>query len=312
MNYDFSVVIPIFNEEESVSELLRNIKDVFSKARKSFEIIFVDDGSTDKTLELLKEAEKSNRNIRIFSFRKNLGKSPALTLGFSKATGKFIVTMDADLQDDPANIPSLHSEMIKNDLDMITGWRKNRQDGVGKKISSKIFNNIVVRALFGLKLNDLNSGLKLYRAETAKELKIYGGMHRFIPIIVSELGYRVSESPAVHHPRKYGTSKYKFSKIFTDIPDLATIYFITKYNRRPLHFFGKVGSLVLFAGIVILTYLSYLHFTGHSIGDRPLLMLGVLLVIAGIQTVFTGLIADLIVNFHTKQEDDFPLKYQTK
>ena len=306
---DFSIVISVFNEEESLRELVANIKRAFGKIKKTYEIIFVDDGSSDRTLEILKLLARENRNVKIFSFRKNLGKSPALMLGFAKSSGKFIVTMDADLQDDPANISGLHQKLVRGSFDLVTGWRKNRKDNIFKKISSSLFNSIV-SALFEKKLHDLNSGLKIYRAELARELKIYGGMHRFIPVIAHELGYTIAEREIVHRARKYGISKYKFSKILTDIPDLITIYFIMKYNRRPLHFFGKIGSLIFLIGIALLTYLSILHFQGERIGDRPLLIFGVLLVIAGIQTIFTGLIADLIVNFHAKDNEEYPIKFE--
>ncbi len=312
MQKDFSIVVPVYNEQESVRELVLNIQKAFSKMKKTYEILFVDDGSNDNTLEILKTLEREFKNVKIYSFRRNLGKSPALTLGFQKATGKFVVTMDGDLQDDPINILRLYQKLTHGGFDLVTGWRKERKDGIFKKLSSKLFNKIAIPFLFSLKLNDLNSGLKIYRLELARELKIYGGMHRFIPVIANEMGYKVSEIDTIHHARKYGVSKYKFSKMFTDIPDLMTIYFITKYNRRPLHFFGKIGSFVLVIGIIILIYLSILHFMGQAIGDRPLLMFGILLVIAGIQTIFTGLIADLIVNFNNRGEATFPIKYETR
>lgn len=308
MQKDFSIVIPVMNEEESVRELVKKIKGAFLKIKKSCEIIFIDDGSRDRTLDVLINLASENKDIKIYSFRKNLGKSPALMLGFKKATGKFIVTLDGDLQDDPANISTIYQKLLKGNYDLVTGWRKNRRDSLFKKISSKIF-NFIVSVLFGVKLNDLNSGLKIYRSSTAKDLKLYGGMHRFIPVMANEMGYRVTETATSHFPRKYGQSKYKFSKVFTDIPDLITIYFVTKYNRRPLHFFGKIGSVVLILGFGILVYLSVLHFMGERIGDRPLLIFGVLLVIAGIQTIFTGLLADLIVNFNAKGHDEYSIKY---
>ncbi len=308
MQKDFSVVIPVLNEEESLRELLANIKSSFTKSKKTYEIIFIDDGSTDGTLDLLKTLKKSNKEIKIYSFRRNMGKSPALMLGFSKATGDFIVTLDADLQDDPSNIVSLHQKMVKGNYDLVTGWRKNRKDKPFKIVSSKIFNKLV-SILFDVHLNDLNSGLKLYRSETAKELQIYGGMHRFIPVIANEMGYRVTEKDATHHPRKYGVSKYKFSKIFTDIPDLFTIYFVTKYNRRPLHFFGKIGGVIFIIGSAILAYLFWLRLLGETIGNRPLLLFGILLIIASMHVIFTGLLADLIVNMNPSNTKDYPLKY---
>jgi len=312
MDLYLSIVIPIYNEEESVRELITSLEDALRLFRKSYEIIFVHDGSTDRTFELLRIMEREHKHIRVFSFRKNLGKSPALMLGFKKALGEYIVTLDADLQDDPKNIKNLLQKLHKNELDLVTGWRRERRDHTFKILSSKLFNTIV-SILFGLKIHDLNSGLKVYRSEVAKELQIYGGMHRFIPIIADEMGFRVGEKDVVHHPRKHGESKYKFTKIFTDIPDLITIYFLTKYTRRPLHFFGKIGSILFCVGFIILLYLTYIRLIfGESIGRRPLLLLGVLLVITGVQTIFTGLIADLIVNVNYKDEQSYPVKYESK
>ncbi len=313
MIVDFSIVVTVYNEEESLRELMTSIKRAFSDIKKTYEVIFIDDGSTDKTLDILKRISEDNKNVQVLSFRKNLGKSAALMLGFQKASGKMIVTLDADLQDDPANIMPLYKKLIKNDYDLVTAWRRNRKDSIFKIFSSKLFNRVAVPILFGVKLNDLNSGLKIYKSGFAKELKIYGGMHRFIPVIASGMGYLVAEKEAIHHPRKYGESKYKFGKIFSDIPDLLTIYFIMNYNSRPLHFFGKIGAAALGIGISILIYLSYLRlFLNQKIGDRPLLLLGILLVMAGIQTLFTGLLADLLVNTNTQKADEFPIKYDSE
>lgn len=311
MQTDFSIVIPVFNEDESLRELVANIKGAFLNNKKSYEIIFIDDGSTDRSFEILRQFEYANKNIKVYSFRKNLGKSPALMLGFQKATGRFIVTLDADLQDDPTNIMSLYQRLTKSKLDLVTGWRKQRKDSSFKVVTSKIFNK-TVSIMFGVKLHDLNSGLKLYRSETAKELRIYGGMHRFIPIIAADIGFSVGEKDILHHARKYGVSKYKFTKVFTDIPDLITIYFITKYNRRPLHFFGKIGGLLFSAGLVALLYLFYLRLAGERIGDRPLLLFGILLVLVGLQIALTGLVADLIVNKNDSDKDYYPMKYESE
>lgn len=308
---DFSIIIPVFNEDESLRELVANIKRAFANNKKSYEIIFIDDGSTDRSFEILKQIEHVNKNIKVYSFRKNLGKSPALMLGFQKSTGRFIVTLDADLQDDPTNIMPLYQRLTKSKLDLVAGWRKQRKDSLFKVATSKIFNKIV-SIMFGVKLHDLNSGLKLYRSETAKELRIYGGMHRFIPIIAADLGFNVGEKDILHHARKYGVSKYKFTKIFTDIPDLITIYFITKYNRRPLHFFGKIGGLLFSVGLITLLYLFYLRLAGERIGDRPLLLFGILLVLVGMQITLTGLVADLIVNKNDSDKDYYPMKYESE
>ena len=306
MEKEYSIVIPVLNEEESIRELIEKIEKSF-KGKSNFEVIFVDDGSTDNTLSVLKSLERDKKFIKTFSFRRNLGKSAALMQGFKFATGKYVATLDGDLQDDPSNIKELKERMVKGDLDLVSGWRKNRKDTVFKKISSMFFNKIV-SMLFKLKVHDLNGGLKLYKNEVVKELHIYGGMHRFIPIIAKELGFRVGEREILHHPRKYGHSKYKSSKIITEIPDLITIYFLSNYTRRPLHFFGRVGTFIFILGLIVLAYLTWLHFMGARIGTRPLLFLGVLLVLAGIQTIFTGLLADLLV--HTKRKDtDYPIKY---
>lgn len=310
MKPEFSIVIPVYNEDESLRELLAQIKKSFSYSRKAFEIIFVDDGSTDRTLEMLQEFEKNEKNVKVYSFRRNMGKSKAMVLGFQMATGKYIATLDADLQDDPKNIRSMHEKMVKGNFDLVTGWRKNRKDSPRKVLSSRIFNNLV-SFLFGVKVHDLNSGLKLYTATLAKDLKLYGGMHRFVPVIAHEMGYKIAEKETAHHPRKYGVSKYKFSKIFTDIPDLLTIYFLTKYNNRPLHFFGKIGSIMLGVGMIVLAYLTILRLFGERIGGRPLLLFGVLLVLAGLQTVLAGLVADLVVNFNNKDSEKYPIKYES-
>lgn len=307
MEKEYSIVIPVLNEAESLKELLSNIKKAFLPTKTSYEVIFIDDGSTDETLNLLKTIEENEKLVRVFSFRRNLGKSAALMLGFKKANGRYIVTLDADLQDDPANIKGLRLKLKNGNFDLVSGWRKDRKDKKIKKVSSWMFNKIV-SILFEMNIHDLNSGLKLYKAETAKELNLYGGMHRFIPVIAKELGYKVAEKEIVHHERKYGKSKYRSSKIFTDIPDIITIYFLTKYTRRPLHFFGKVGSALFFIGFLMLSYLSYLHFIGEKIGTRPLLLFGVLLVMVGVQTVFTGLLADLFVHTN-KENNNFPIKY---
>ena len=306
MKPEFSVVIPILNEEESVPELTQQIHDAFSKLGKKYEIIFIDDGSSDNTLHLLKELARKNNNIRIFSFRKNLGKAVALSLGFQKAQGEYIVTMDADLQDDPQNIERLVVAQQEGDYDLVSGWRKNRRDSLLKKTNSKFFNNMIIPFLFGTNFKDMNSGLKLYKKQLAKEIRIYGGMHRFIPILAHEMGFKVKEVDILHRSRKYGYSKYKSTKILTDIPDLITMYFLVKYTRRPLHFFSKLGGTLLLTGSVMLLYLIVLKLLGHSIGNRPLLIFGVLFVIAGIQTIFTGLLADLMVNFNRNKEDEQP------
>lgn len=307
-----SIVIPIFNEEESVDELIRQIEVAGKNLNQPYEIIFVDDGSTDKTLSLLKSYEKKKNNILILSHRRNLGKSHALMHGFHKASGQYIATLDADLQDDPEEISILLSHLQDHELDMVTGWRRNRQDTNAIKSVSRIANRFILR-LFNLKIHDLNAGIKVYSADAAKELNLYGGLHRFIPIMLSELGYKIDEHEVHNRSRKFGYSKYHASKVLTDLPDLATIYFLTKFTHKPLHFFGRVGMVPLLTGTVILLYLSFLRlFLDQSIGTRPLLMFGVLMVIFGTQLILTGLLGDLIVNLHFREKSKLPIKYESK
>ena len=308
-----SAVIPAYNEQESLEAFYKVLIPNLSKLDKEYEVVFVDDGSTDNTLEVLKSFEAKNPNIKVFSFRKNKGKAEALTVGFQKANGDLIVTLDADLQDRPEEIGKL-IEKQKEGFDLVAGWRKNRKDALKTKISSKLF-NFLMSSFWGVKLHDYNCGLKLYTKTAAKSLNLYGGMHRFIPLLVTEKGFSVTELAIVHEKRKFGKSKYGFSKIFKDIPDMFTILFLSKYAKRPLHFFVAVGGTIGIIGFFILLYLSILHFMGQAIGQRPLLIFGMLLVLAGFQLLFTGFLADLILHISEKNnvntfETDF--KYQTK
>lgn len=304
-----SVVIPVYNEDESLEELVASIENAVTEVSGGYEIVFVDDGSTDGTFEHLQRLAQTHEHIRVFSFRRNLGKSRALLCGFQKATGKYILTMDADLQDDPGNLPRMLDQLVSERVDIVSGWRRERRDNRLKIASSRLFNRVMIRLLFGLTFKDMNSGLKLYRADAARALHLYGGMHRFIPIIATEMGYGVAECPVRHKERKYGSSKYRMAKIFTEMPDLLTVFFLIKYTTRPLHFFAVAGSLLFAVGFLCLAYLAVLWMQSIPIGTRPLLLFGVLLVLIGGQTVFTGLIADLIVSMNQKREQEFPLKY---
>jgi glycosyltransferase involved in cell wall biosynthesis len=304
-----SIVIPVYNEAESLGELLASVDEAMAPLNGSYEIVFVDDGSTDGTFDRLKALAEANGRIRVFSFRRNLGKSPALLCGFLEARGRYILTMDADLQDDPRNFPRMYDQLTAERADIVSGWRKERQDNALKIVSSRIFNRLMIRLLFGSSFNDMNSGLKLYKADVARELRLYGGMHRFIPLIATEMGYRVAECPVKHSERKYGASKYSPGKIFTEMPDLLTVFFLIKYTTRPLHFFARIGSALIAVGVLCLLYLTILWTQSIPIGTRPLLTFGVLLVVVGGQTVFTGLLADLIVNMSQDRRREFPLKY---
>jgi len=307
----FSIVVPVYNEVESLDELLLSVDSAMPRGQ-DYEIVFVDDGSTDGSFQKLKTLAESRPGIRLFSFRRNLGKSAALTCGFQHAAGQWIVTLDADLQDDPLNIAMMHQHLEREDLDLVSGWRKSRRDSLLKVISSKIFNLLVIRTLFGVPFHDLNSGLKLYRAEVARALMLYGGMHRFIPLILSDMGYRVAEVPVSHRERKYGRSKYSPLKMLSASPDLLTTFFLMKYMGRPLHFFGRIGLTLFGIGFITLCYLTYLWLGSTPIGSRPLLSLGVLLVLIGGQIVLTGLLADLILKIYSDARREFPMRYASK
>ncbi len=296
-----SIVVPAFNEEESLEAFYKELIKVMHKLDKAYEIIFVDDGSRDNSLAILKDFENRNKNVRVFSFRKNQGKAEALTLGFQKASGELIVTLDADLQDKPEEILKLIKKLNEG-WDLVSGWRKNRKDSFGKIIFSKVF-NLLASFFWGTKLHDYNCGLKVYRQEAAKSLSLYGGTYRFIPLILHQEGFKVSEIPVVHDKRRFGKSKYGFSKVFTELPDMFTMLFLSRYSRKPLHFFGVFGGILLISGVLISIYLSILHFQGYAIGRRPLLLLGMLLILTGLQVFFTGFLADLILHISRKNSN---------
>lgn len=307
----FSIVVPVYNEAASLPELLASIAEAIAPMGETYEVVFVDDGSTDGSFNALKSLSESHPHVRVFSFRRNLGKAPALLCGIHKAAGRYILTMDADLQDDPGNLPRLYQQLLAEPADIVNGWRKDRRDNLLKIVSSKIFNRLMIRLLFGATFNDMNSGLKLFRSDVARDLPLYGGLHRFIPLIASEMGYRVAECPVNHHERKYGTSKFSSRKILTEMPDLLTVFFLVKYTTRPLHFFARIGSVIIALGVSCLAYLTVLWTQSIPIGTRPLLTFGVMLVVIGGQTVFTGLLADLIVNTSRDRAQEFPLKYSS-
>lgn len=309
-----SYVIPVLNEEESVEAFYVELRKVAQELSDKYEIIFVDDGSTDASLSLLKAIAEHDKTVRVFSFRRNMGKAEALTFGFQKAKGEYIVTLDADLQDKPSEIHKLVAK-AHDGVDVVCGWRRYRRDASKMKAISKMFNQLMGK-LFGLNIHDYNCGLKVYSSEAAKSLRLYGSLHRFIPVLAAEQGFRVDEVAVQHEPRRYGQSKYTFSKI-KDIPDLFTIFFLMKYSRRPMHFFGIVGGSLLLLGLVLFGYLALIWLFGESIGRRPLFFVSILLIISGLQTFFTGFLADLMINLSYKREDTkeltshFALKYST-
>lgn len=286
-----SCIVPAYNEAESLPHLWSALQPVVATFA-DWELIIVSDGSTDDTVRIAKELSAQEQRIIVVELRRNQGKSAALMAGFQIASGDVVVTLDADLQDDPAEIPKLVAALDECHVDMVGGWKQHRHDPFIKVISSKVFNALANRAL-NTKFHDLNCGLKAYRVEVVKSLELYGDMYRFIPLLASSQGWRAIEVPVAHRARQYGTSKYglRLNGAF----DLLSLLLITRYRWRPLHFFGRWGTILFGIGIIILGYLSVLHFQGHSIGNRPLLIFGVLFVLAGIQLFFTGLLGDLIV-----------------
>jgi glycosyltransferase involved in cell wall biosynthesis len=306
-----SIIVPVYNEEESLGHFYKELIRVLKEMVEEYEIIFIDDGSRDNSFSILQNLEKTDKTVRVFSFRRNLGKAEALTLGFAKSTGDIIVTLDADLQDQPSEIPNL-LELHQQGYDVVCGWRKDRRDKSKMKVISKLF-NYTLNHIFDLTVHDYNCGLKLYTRDAAKSLNLYGGLHRFIPILVYKQGFTVTEIPVVHKPREFGKSKYGFSKIFKDLPDMFTMLFLVKYMKQPLHFFGVAGGAMGFIGSVILGYLTVIWLMGYSIGTRPLLLFGILLLLAGIQVFFTGFLAELLINIsHRGERTIYPLKYASK
>lgn len=301
-NYSISVVIPLFNEEESLPELTEKIHTVATRMGVVYEIIFVDDGSTDNSYTVIQKLKQQYAAVKALRFRKNFGKSTALSEGFKMATGTYVITMDADLQDDPEEIPHLVNK-LQDGNDLVSGWKKVRHDPVSKTIPSRFFNS-VTRVMSGIRLHDFNCGLKAYRREVVKDVNLYGELHRYIPVLAKWEGYRrITEIVVHHHPRKYGQSKFGLSRFLKGFLDLITVVFLTRYVKRPLHFFGFFGSLSLLAGLCICGYLSLDWFLGTPIGQRPILFLGILLIMIGFQIISTGLIGEMLVHNFNRQKE---------
>lgn len=299
---EISIVIPLCNEADTLQPLYEQIEaTVGANELGAFEVIFVDDGSTDEswaTLEGLKAAHPET--IKALRFRRNLGKAAALSAGFKITRGKIILTMDADLQDEPAEIPRF-LEKLTEGYDCVSGWKQLRKDPLGKTLPSRVFNT-ATRIASGVKIHDFNCGFKAYRAEAIHSIEIYGELHRYIPVLLAAEGFTTTEIPVEHHRRTYGVSKYGWKRLFKGGLDLITVVVLTRYLKRPGHFFGGLGLLSGFSGFAILAWLSIDKLVfGQAIGQRPLLQLGILLVILGVQLISTGLIGELI-NFNSRSQ----------
>jgi len=290
---NISIVVPVYNEQDSINILIKEIV-LQSLEYNIKEVIFINDGSTDLTKQKLLEAKSKNDFIKILNFKLNRGKSAALSKGFAYATGDYIITIDGDLQDDPSEFKKF-VEKLNEGWDLVCGWKKSRNDPVSKTLPSKIY-NFFVRIITGIKLHDFNCGFKGYKASVAKSIYLYGGLHRFIPAILGHRGNSICEVEVNHRSRKYGTSKYGFSRIFHGFFDFITILFLNKFTKRPMHFFGAIGLIFFLMGVSISAYLTINWINGQWIGDRPLFILGVLLIIVGVQTFSLGLLGELFVS----------------
>ena len=264
-----------------------------------WEAVFVDDGSTDGSFAALTRLHNAKDNVRVVRLRRNFGKAAALAAGFGQARGDAIVTIDADLQDDPAEIPRLLAKLDEG-FDLVSGWKAHRRDPLSRRALSRIFNWVTSR-VSGLRLHDMNCGLKAYRAEVVKELRLYGELHRFIPVLAHYRGHRIAELPVNHRPREHGRSRYGVERYLRGFLDLLTVSFIGRYRHRPLHLFGGLGLGLGAIGFAILVYLTVLKIGGHAIGERPLLTLGVLLLVVGLQFFSLGLISELITSMHEER-----------
>ena len=312
---DLSIIVPVFNEEGSLEELHRQITSVETETNQAFEIIFVDDGSKDNSWNVLKKIATANNNVKCIRFRRNFGKAAALRAGAAETTSPLVITIDADLQDDPAEIPRF-IEALGEDYDLISGWKKNRNDPLGKTLPSKVF-NWLIGLMTGVKLHDHNCGFKLYRREIFDEVKLYGEMHRFVPVLATAKGFRVKEIPVNHRAREHGVSKYGLERLPKGFLDLLTVSFLTGYNQRPQHVIGALGLLSCFAGSLGIIYLTIywllrVSFEAYStwppLHERPLLIFSLGALLLGTQLLCMGFLAELIVNRNQESNEPYTIR----
>lgn len=299
-----SVVIPLYNEQDSLRELTAALREeLFKLCEKNYEIIYVNDGSTDRSPEILKDIVAGTSKVTVLNFRNNQGKSPGLSVGFKEAKYGIVITMDADLQDDPKELVNLIAKLDEG-YDLVSGWKKKRQDPISKTIPSKFFNS-VTSFFSGIKLHDFNCGLKAYRKPVTDSLDVYGELHRYLPALAYWQGFRVTEIPVVHHPRRFGKSKFGSSRFFKGFLDLLSIVFTNRYGKRPLHLFGTIGTILTLVGLGINVYVSIEWANGIPLSNRPILLLGILLMMVGVQLISIGLLGEMIVKNGPKH--DFPV-----
>jgi glycosyltransferase involved in cell wall biosynthesis len=299
---DVSVAIPLYNEVESLPELIAAINVVLQETGLSYEILCIDDGSTDGSTQLLKELAQKEPYLRGILLRRNYGQTPAMAAGFNYARGRAIVTLDGDLQNDPADIPLLLAK-LEEGYDLVSGWRKNRQDDALTRLLPSKIANWLIGGMTGVKVHDYGCSLKAYRAELVADMNLYGELHRFLPALAYIEGARIAELPVRHHARKYGHSKYGLGRTIRVVLDLFTVFFMRKFLTRPMHVFGSLGIICTVLGTVLGGYLTFLKFgLGKQIGDRPLLILVAILILAGVQLFSFGLLAELLMRtYHESQ-----------
>ncbi len=297
---NLSIVIPLLNEQNSLEELTSSISTVVKALRLEFEIILIDDGSTDNSWKTISKICSNNQNVKGIRFLKNFGKSQALSAGFKACNGDVVITMDADLQDDPNEIPGLYKKISEENFDLVSGWKKVRYDSIiFKNFPSKIF-NWAARITSGVKLNDFNCGIKAYKKEVIKQIKLTGGMHRYIPVLAKNAGYnRISEKIVIHHPRKHGKTKYGIDRFIKGFLDLITLWFIHKFGKRPMHFFGLIGTMMLLVGFFFSAYLGvdklFVQTSGRLITERPEFYIALATMIMGSQFFLAGFLGEIIL-----------------
>ncbi|MCB9701707.1 MAG: glycosyltransferase family 2 protein [Myxococcales bacterium] len=303
---EITVVVPVYNEVGSIPELYRQLTAGCAAVGRSYEILVIDDGSRDGSADLLDEIAEADPRVEVLHFRRNFGKSPALAAGFERARGEIVLTLDGDLQDDPAMIPDFVRK-IDEGADLVSGYKQRRHDPLGKTLPSKFF-NAVVRRVSGIKLRDFNCGFKAYRAECVRELSVYGGFHRFLPVLAGDRGFRIEELVVNHRPRQHGVSKYGLRRLIDGFLDLLTVLLVTRFRSRPLHFFSVPAGLLGVPGLAILLYMTVLWAQDEAIGTRPLLTLGVLLMITGIHFLGLGLLAELLVRTTLRSTEIYSIR----
>ena len=296
-----SIVIPLFNEEESISELAQWIDKVLKKNNLSYEIIFIDDGSNDLSWSVIKNIKNDNPNVYGIKFRRNYGKSAALNVGFSKASGDVVITMDADLQDSPDEIPELYNLITNDNYDLVSGWKKKRYDPITKTIPTKLF-NWAARKASGINLNDFNCGLKAYNKNVVKSIEVYGEMHRYIPILAKWAGFKnIGEKVVEHQSRKYGVTKFGFERFINGFLDLLTVTFISRFGKKPMHIFGTLGTLMFILGLTLFLYIGgtklyyiYNSLPAKNIADQSAFFIALTTMVIGVQLFLSGFIAELV------------------